>query len=354
LHEQIAIPSQPAFGNAATRFGCQCRQHGLRHCRTIPRGATFLLLLVTGLVCLRHDCALNSGQTLRIRGFSFIRNGNFLGYPFVPAIRSLLPLCDEIIVNVPRSTDGTLEAVKSIGDPKIRIIQSDWDDNEKVGDPVMRRHTDLALEQCRGDWCVYIQGDEVLHEETIPAMRSTMERELLNPTVQGLLVDYTHFYGSFWTEVYSLGWYYKEIRVVRRDPTIRAWGGAQGFRTTDGQKLRVRNSGGRFFHYGYALEPNQARVRVQNLNELYGNQAGAQAAGNRPAAFYADDEKVKPFKGTHPAVMRELVQAATWTYHSRNPLIRFTRNYFWEDVALIIKRGTGITLGVHKNYRLIK
>jgi len=142
--------------------------------------------------------------------------------------------------------------------------------------------------------------------------------------------------------------------VVRRDPKIRAWGGAQGFRTTDGQKLRVKNSGGRFLHYGYALEPNQARVRVQNLNKLYGNQADAQAAGNRPAAFYTDDEKVKPFKGTHPAVMRELVQAATWTYHSRNPLIRFTRNYFWEDVALIIKRGTGITLGVHKNYRLIE
>ena len=291
---------------------------------------------------------------MRISGFSFIRNGDFLGYPFVPAIRSLLPLCDEIIVNVPRSTDGTLEAVKSIGDPKIRIIQSDWDDNERIGDPVMRRHTDLALEQCSGDWCVYIQGDEVLHEETIPAMRSTMQRELSNPTVQGLLVDYTHFYGSFWTEVYSLGWYYKEIRVVRRDPKIRAWGGAQGFRTTDRQKLRVKNSGGRYFHYGYALEPNQARVRVKNLNELYGNQAGAQAAVNKPAAFYKDDEKVKPFKGTHPAVMREMVQAATWTYHSRNPLIRFTRNYFWEDLALIIKRCTGITLGVHKNYRLIE
>ena len=230
-----------------------------------------MLLAVAGLVCLRQGGALKSGQPLRISGFSFIRNGDFLGYPFVPAIRSLLPLCDEIIVNVPRSTDGTLEAVKSIGDPKIRVIESDWDDNEKIGDPVMRRHTDLALEQCSGDWCVYIQGDEVLHEETIPAMRSTMQRELSNPTVQGLLVDYTHFYGSFWTEVYSLGWYYKEIRVVRRDPKIRAWGGAQGFRTTDRQKLRVKNSGGRYFHYGYALEPNQARVRVKNLNELYGN-----------------------------------------------------------------------------------
>jgi hypothetical protein len=74
----------------------------------------------------------------------------------------------------------------------------------------------------------------------------------------------------------------------------------------------------------------------------------------RPERFYHDDQKVKPFKGTHPAVMKELAAAATWRYESRNPLIRFRREYFWEDIALIIKRCTGLTLGVHKNYRLIR
>src|SRR5436190_24123497 len=90
---------------------------------------------------------------VKISGFTFIRNGNALGYPFVPSIRSLLPLCDEIIVNVPRSTDGTLQSVRAIGDPKIRIIESDWDEKERVGDPILRRHTDRALEECTGDWC---------------------------------------------------------------------------------------------------------------------------------------------------------------------------------------------------------
>jgi glycosyltransferase involved in cell wall biosynthesis len=290
---------------------------------------------------------------VKISGFSFIRNGITLGYPFVPALRSLLPLCDEIIVNVPTSTDGTLGAVRAIGDPKIRIIESEWDENEK-GDSVLRRHTDLALEQCTGDWCVYIQGDEVLHEESIPAMRATMERELNNPAVQGLLVDYTHFYGSYWTEVYSFGWYYKEVRVVRRDPRIRAWGGAQGFRTTNGQKLRVKHSGGRYFHYGFALEPSQAAKKLGNLAELYGDHNKANAAKARPDRIYRDDQKVKPFTGTHPAVMKEIVENANWTYTSRNPLIRFRRDYFWEDIAWLIYQCTGLELGVHKNYRLIK
>jgi len=297
---------------------------------------------------------LPTASEMRISGFTFIRNGNVLGYPFVPSIRSLLPLCDEVIVNVPRSTDGTLESVRAIGDPKIRILESDWDDAEKVGDPIMRRHTDLPLAECSGDWCVYIQGDEVLHEETIPVMRESLGRELPNAPVQGLLVDYTHFYGSFWTQVYSFGWYYKEVRVVRRDAGIRAWGGAQGFRTTDGQKLRVKDSGGRYFHYGFASEPSQARVRKVNLSTLYGDAKTTNEVAVRPARFYADDQKVRPFTGSHPAVMRDIAAAATWTYQSRNPLIRFRREYFWEDVAMIIKRYTGITLGVHKNYRLIK
>ncbi|MBI5384607.1 MAG: hypothetical protein HZA90_07940 [Verrucomicrobia bacterium] len=290
---------------------------------------------------------------MKISGFTFIRNGNALGYPFVPAIRSLLPLCDEVIVNVPRSTDGTLDSVRAIRDPKIRIIESDWDEREKTGDPIMRRHTDLALDQCTGDWCVYIQGDEVLHEESIPAMRASMERELDNPRVQALLVNYTHFYGSFWTEVYSFGWYYQEVRVVRRDPKIRACGGAQGFRA-DGQKLWVKNSGGRYFHYGYALEPNQARVKIGNLADVYGNKQGVQDLAQRPARFYDNDQKVKRFTGTHPAAMSDLAAQATWTYVSRNPLIRFRREYFWEDIALLVKRCTGLTLGVHRNYRLLK
>lgn len=289
---------------------------------------------------------------MKISGFTFIRNGNELGYPFVASIRSLLPLCDEVIVNVPRSTDDTLQTVRAIGDPRIRVLETEWDEQQRTAGLALSHHTNLALDQCTGDWCVYIQGDEVMHESGIPAMRTSMERELNQPQVQGLLVDYTHFYGSFWTEVYSFGWYYKEVRVVRRDPDIRSCGDAQGFRTRAGEKMRVKNSGGRYFHYGFALEPGLAQKKSRNLKSLY--TGGRAAASENRAPFYDDDQKVKPFKGTHPAAAREIVAAATWTYHSRNPLIRLRRNYFWEDVALLVKRCTGVSFGVHKNYRLIK
>src|SRR5208283_561362 len=50
----------------------------------------------------------------------------------------------------------------------------------------------------------------------IPALRASLERELNDTKVQGLLVSYTHFYGSYWTCACSFGWYQKEVRVVRR------------------------------------------------------------------------------------------------------------------------------------------
>jgi glycosyltransferase involved in cell wall biosynthesis len=304
-------------------------------------------------IVLRPPAMLHSPR-VKISGFTFVRNGVALGYPFAASIRSLLPLCDEVIVNVPRSTDGTLQAVHEIRNPKIRVIENEWDDAQRTGGWELSRQTNLALDQCTGDWCVYIQADEALHEDSVQAMRAAMERNLSDQRVQGLLVDYTHFYGSFWTQVYSLGWYYKEVRVIRRSPNIRSVGDAQGFRTIDNRKLRVRSSGGKYFHYGFALEPSQARIKIHNLTTLYGNEKNSHAIANGPARFYDDDQKVRQFNGTHPATMRDIVTAATWTYQSRNPLIRFRNEYFWEDVALILRRCTGITLGVHKNYRLIR
>ncbi len=288
---------------------------------------------------------------MRISGFTFIRNGLELGYPFVPSIQSLLPLCDEVVVNVPRSTDATLEAVKGIASPKIRIVESDWDETMRQGGRALSHHTNLALDQCTGDWCVYLQGDEVLHEDSLPLMRTAMERDLGDPRVQGLLVDYTHFYGSYWTCVCSFGWYDQEVRVIRRTPGIRSVGDAQGFRAEDGQKLWVNHSGGQYFHYGHAIHPDRAQRKLRSQSRLWHDDAGVEKLCQRPPGFYDEDQKVKPFTGTHPAVMREIVAAADWTYTSRMPLIRFRRRYFWEDLALLLKRCTGLTVGVHRNFR---
>ena len=62
---------------------------------------------------------------MKVSGFTFVRNAIKFDYPIVEAISSILPICDEFVVAVGKSEDGTLELVKSISSDKINIPQVD-------------------------------------------------------------------------------------------------------------------------------------------------------------------------------------------------------------------------------------
>ena len=59
---------------------------------------------------------------MKVAGFTFIRNATLYDYPVVEAIRSILPLCDEVVVAVGRSDDDTRARIAQIDHPKIRIL----------------------------------------------------------------------------------------------------------------------------------------------------------------------------------------------------------------------------------------
>ena len=97
---------------------------------------------------------------MKISGFSFCRNAIKLYYPVVESIRSALPIVDEFVVAVGESEDDTLDAIRGIGDPKIRIIETQWDPQHFVRGAINAIQTDIALQACTGDWCLYLQADE--------------------------------------------------------------------------------------------------------------------------------------------------------------------------------------------------
>src|SRR6187399_221249 len=103
---------------------------------------------------------------MKVVGFSFIKNAVKMQYPIVEAIQSILPICDEVIVAVGRSEDTTRELVASLGD-KVKIIDTVWDTSLREGGRVLAAETDKAFQAIAkdADWCVYIQGDEVMHED---------------------------------------------------------------------------------------------------------------------------------------------------------------------------------------------
>ena len=76
-------------------------------------------------------------------GFTIARNVIKADYPIKEAIFSVMPLVDEFVVAVGHSDDGTREYIESLnnqlepGWPSIRIIDTVWDDNLRVGGKVL-------------------------------------------------------------------------------------------------------------------------------------------------------------------------------------------------------------------------
>jgi glycosyltransferase involved in cell wall biosynthesis len=164
---------------------------------------------------------------MKISGFTFCRNAVKYDYPIVESITSALPLCDEFIVNVGRCGDGTLELIQSIRDPKIKIVESVWDESLRQGGLIYSQQTNIALAHCTGDWAFYIQADEVIHEDDLPVLRRSMEQHAGNPNVKGLLFRYLHFIADYWST--NPWFYHKAVRVIRNNGEIESCGDAVGF-----------------------------------------------------------------------------------------------------------------------------
>jgi len=133
---------------------------------------------------------------MKVSAFTFIRNGEMLGYPFIESIQSALPIVDEFVIAVGKSEDQTLERIRSIPSNKIRIIETEWNEVMQDRGFVYAQQKMIAQFNCTGDWAFYLEGDEVLHEKDLNTIRDTMQRHLNNPEVEALYFDYYHFYGK--------------------------------------------------------------------------------------------------------------------------------------------------------------
>ena len=155
---------------------------------------------------------------MKVTGFSFIKNAVKFQYPIVEALQSILPLCDEVVVAVGNSDDNTRDLVAATS-PKIRIIDTVWDESLKQGGRVLAAETDKAFKaiSADADWCIYIQGDEVMHENGHAEVLDAMHKWKDASNVDGLLFKYRHFYGSFDYIGASSKWYRNEIRVIKND-----------------------------------------------------------------------------------------------------------------------------------------
>lgn len=290
---------------------------------------------------------------MKVSGFTIIRNALKYDYPVVEAITSILPICDEFVVSVGNSEDETLALIQSINSPKIKIVHSVWDDSLRVGGKVLADETNKAFDQISpdSDWAFYIQSDEVVHEKYLNTIRAEMEKWKDHKEVDGLLFNYTHFYGNYNYVGDSRKWYRKEIRIIKNDKEIRSYKDAQGFRKTDNSKLNVKAIDANVYHYGWVKPPAAQQEKQKNFHKMWHDDNWMKENIADAAEFdYSIIDVLAPFKDTHPKVLEERLKRYNWKFEFDPKKIKLSIK---DKVLLGIERGTGYRVGEYKNYKLI-
>jgi len=290
---------------------------------------------------------------MKIAGFTIIKNAVLNDYPIVEAVKSILPMVDEMIVLIGDCADETIALIESIEDPKIKIHHSQWDPALRSGGAVLAVETNKAMQyiSADADWAFYIQGDEVVHEQYHATILNACAAFKDQPEVEGLLFKYLHFYGTYDYVGDSRTWYRNEVRVIKNDRRIQAYKDAQGFRK-QGQKLKVKAIDAYVYHYGWVKSPEQMMKKQKAFSKLWHSDEALSAYMAQPDFFdYSQFDSLDSFKGTHPQVMQARIARSNWPVSFDPSKKQFSIK---DRLLYYFEKATGIRPFDFKNYRLLR
>lgn len=297
---------------------------------------------------------------MRISGFSYVRNGLDMGYPFVEAIQSILPLCDEIIVAVGDSTDNTRNAVLEI-DPKVKVVDTVWDMGIKKGGFVFAQQSNAALDHISGDWAIHIQADEAMHENDHEYIHDQIKKFHNDSRMDGFLQPFLHFWGNYNYIRTSRRVHRNEIRIFKTNKFIRAYRDSQGFRIYNskvgyengekGKKLQVRKLDAPVFHYNAVRSVELMKRKSENFYIHWEN--GEEKLKKMENEFdYNKVDRLGKFEGSHPKVMEQIIKNSNWDFkYDPSKRVWFKKK---DKILQPVEDLLGIRFGEYKNYKLIK
>ncbi|MFN4082249.1 MAG: glycosyltransferase family 2 protein [Bacteroidia bacterium] len=289
---------------------------------------------------------------MKVSGFTIVRNAVKFDYPVVESISSVLPLVDEMIVLIGNSDDETVKLIENIGSNKIKIHHSKWDENLRKNGTVLAVETDKAFKLIspESDWAVYVQADEVLHENDYETIQNAMKANVRFNEVDGFLFGYKHFFGSYDFIAASRSFYRHEIRVIRNNPNIHSYRDAQGFRKKN-KKLKVKKIDASVYHYGWVRHPKIMSDKIKEFHKLWHNDEWINAQTQLNESFdYNNIDAVIKFSATHPAVMKNRIEQKNWDF---TPKLDESKINGFNKFLYFIERNTGYRIAEYKNFELI-
>lgn len=298
---------------------------------------------------------------MRIAGFSFVRNGFDYGVPFIESIQSVLPICDEFVIAVGDSTDGTREAILAMGSDKIKIIDTSWDMSLREGGKVFAQQTNIALDHVTADWAFHIQSDEVMHEKDLPLIKASIEQYHADKKVEGFIFPFINFWGGYDHIRTSRRVHNFEVRIVRTQIGIRSYRDSQGFRRftsfedyasgkEKGAKLNVKLIDAKVFHYTGIRSPKSFINKAKMFNSYYDDPVEVAKRFEQMQYNIHSVDRTELYKGDHPALMKEKVASQDWEYtYDKSKSV-----WKWKDRMIQpIEDLLGFKFGEYKNYKKI-
>ncbi|MDA8158316.1 MAG: glycosyltransferase [Deltaproteobacteria bacterium] len=245
---------------------------------------------------------------------------------------SALPLVEEFVVVACESTDDTKKELERLRDenPKIKLIDSDWNVIKKSGS-IMSEKTNIAIKEITGDYGLYVQCDEGIHEKDYDKITRVLEDNINNIDIKGFVFDYIHFFGGYFSYAKKSEkkfFYDKEVRIIRNDGTVFSWGDAMGFKDAGGVKINIENKNAvllnaNMFHYGRAKNPAGMYKKDREMERLYNfriiNRLKNWVSNYDPRVdkyIYSDFSWLERIERKnidfHPAPFRELASKQDW------------------------------------------
>ena len=286
---------------------------------------------------------------MKVSAFTFIKNGQILGYPFLESIQSILPIVDEFVINVGESEDETLSLIQSIDNPKVRIIESKWNDGMKDRGYVYGQQKMIAQFNCTGDWLFYIEGDEVYHENDLDKIRDSMKLHLNDSSVEALVFDFYHFYGNANSYLDSPGWYRSEARVIKS--SIRSYAPDGLFwlvldRNKKGRYPKAKKIDAHCYHYGWVRSEEQMNLKSQKVQKYWGK------SHNKIDYSQMDQSIIKEFHRSHPKAIAQWLPKNSVLYQVDDKY-QLNKKQKKHRLMIMLENIFGIELS-KKHYKLIK
>ena len=257
---------------------------------------------------------------IKIDGFTYVRNGFKMGYPFIASIQSVLPLVNELFVVVGNSEDGTREAIENLRNDKIIIIDSIWEENKRENGEVFREQSNIGLRKIAGDWAIHIQADEVLNESVGEDLINYIKIANELDHVDGLLFPFIHFWGDYNHIRQTRGTHAFEIRAFKNRRDVQSYKDSQGFRifksspNEKGIKLNVLKTEIPFYHYSYVRNPKLMNKKSNYFQSFWHGKDWLEKHTKESEFDYNEIDKLEVFRGAHPIYMKDEMRKQDWNF----------------------------------------